>query len=535
MSEPLLIARGVEDAFLRPEMANRHGLIAGATGTGKTVTLHTLAEKFSNIGVPVVLADVKGDLAGICQPGGDNPKVAERIVELKLAEEGFVYRPYPLTFWDVYGQQGHPLRTTITEIGPMILARLLNLNDTQTGVLHLVFKWADDQGLLLLDLKDLRAALMWVGENRAELTTEYGTVSPQSIGAIQRNLLQLESDGSEALFGEPSLRLPDFMRTDSDGRGIINIIASDRLLLDPALYAMFLLYLLAELFESMPEAGDLEKPKLVFFFDEAHLLFRDAPKALVDTIEQVVRLIRSKGIGIYFITQSPLDLPDIVLGQLGNRIQHALRAYTPRDQKAVRAAAETFRQNPEFDTEAALTELGTGEALVSFLDAKGAPGVVQRGYILPPESKIGPIEAVERDAIIAASPMRGLYELPIDRHSAYEMLKARTDQREADALAAEQADVAAKAEEERLRELQKQEKARQTEADRQAREHQKELDRLEREFEKAQKQQERSSSRKSSQQPDSLGEVLIDFAGSREGKSIIRNVLGTLTGGKKGF
>jgi DNA helicase HerA-like ATPase len=508
-------------------MASRHGLIAGATGTGKTVTLHTLAEKFSSIGVPVVLADVKDDLAGFVKPGGENPKVAERIVELKLAETGFVYRPYPAAFWDVFAEQGHPLRTTISEIGPLILARLLNLNDTQTGVLHLVFKWADDQGLLLLDLKDLRAALMWVGENRAELTTEYGSVAPQTIGAIQRNLLRLEDGGSQSLFGEPSLRIPDLMRTDLDGRGMINVIASDRLLLDPGLYSMFLLYLLAELFETMPEVGDAEKPKLVFFFDEAHLLFRDAPKPLVDKTEQVVRLIRSKGIGVYFVTQSPLDLPDIVLGQLGNRVQHALRAYTPRDQKAVRAAAETFRPNPEFNTEAVLTELGTGEALLSFLDEKGAPGVVQRAYIVPPESKIGTIEPSERQAVINASPMHGQYEIAIDRESAYEMLRDRADQKIRDAEA-----------EERAASVALEEAARQKEAERQAREHEKEIAKLEREFEQARAREERASASKasrSSKQPDSFGEVLVDFAGSREGKSIIRNILGTLTGSKKGF
>jgi DNA helicase HerA-like ATPase len=446
-----------------------------------------------------------------------------------------MYRPYPATFWDVYGEQGHPLRTTVSEIGPLILSRLLNLNDTQTGVLHLVFKWADDNGLLLLDLKDLRAALMWVGENRAELTTEYGNVSPQSVGAIQRNLLQLESGGSEALFGEPSLRLTDLLRTDADGRGMINIIASDRLLLDPALYAMFLLYLLSELFETLPEVGDAEKPKLIFFFDEAHLLFRDAPKPLVDKIEQVVRLIRSKGVGIFFVTQSPLDLPDIVLGQLGNRVQHALRAYTPRDQKAVRAAAETFRQNPDFDTETTLTELGTGEALVSFLDRKGAPGVVQRAFIVPPESKIGPIDADQRTQVINASPMHGLYEIPIDRHSAYEMLKQRTDQREAEIVAAEQAAVAAAEEEARMREMQRIEKERLKEAERQRKEHEQELERLEREFEKARKAEERASSRRKTSQPDTIGEVIIDFAGSREGKSIIRNILGTIAGKKGGF
>lgn len=512
MTDPLLIARGAVDCSILPAMANRHGLIAGATGTGKTVTLHTMAEQFSRIGVPVVLADVKGDLAGIIKPGGDNAKVTERITELKLT--GHQYRGYPVTFWDVYGELGHPLRATVSEIGPLILARLLSLNDTQTGVLNLVFRYADDLGLLLLDFKDLRAALQYVGDNRDQLTTEYGAVAPQSIGAIQRQLLRLEQGGAEMLFGEPSLQLADLMRTADDGRGMINIIASEKLLLDPALYAMFLLYLLSEMFEQFPEVGDLEKPKLVFFFDEAHLLFEDAPKPLVDKIEQVVRLIRSKGVGIYFVTQNPLDLPDIVLGQLGNRVQHALRAFTPRDQKAVKAAAETFRPNPDVNVESAITELGTGEALVSFLNEDGSPGIVQRAFVIPPESKIGSIDATERAAVMAGSPMKTKYEQTIDRISAYEMLKDRAAQ-EAQQQAAEEAAAAA---------------AKQAELD--EKERQKQLAQWEKE---QQRQARSSSSSRSRKQDPSVGDILGDAAqsfGSSAGRSLIRGILGSLTGSK---
>jgi uncharacterized protein len=398
-------------------------------------------------------------------------------------------------------------------------------------VLNLVFKYADDNGLLLLDLKDLRAALQWVGDNRKTLTTEYGTVAPASIGAIQRNLLRLEEEGAERLFGEPSLKLADFMRTAPDGRGMINIIASDRLLLDPSLYAMFLLYLLAELFETMPEVGDLDKPKLVFFFDEAHLLFKDTPGALVDKIEQVVRLIRSKGIGVYFVTQNPIDIPDTVLGQLGNRVQHALRAYTPRDQKAVRAAAETYRPNPEIDVETAIAELGTGEALVSFLDEDGAPGIVQRAFILPPESKIGPIEATERQAVIQASTLHGTYERAIDRPSAYEMLKDRAAQAEQDAAAAEAerlAKLEAEVEKERQKELERLEKERQKEAARLERERKQELERLDREVARR--------SRESSKQEDSVTDILgdaVEAFGTSAGRSLVRGILGSLISGKK--
>ena len=425
MVEPMLIAHGTVDCLMLPGMANRHGLIAGATGTGKTVTLHTIAEKFSNLGVPVLLVDVKGDLAGLAQPGGDNPKVTERIAELKL--EPFAYTSYPVTFWDVYGQLGHPVRATISDLGPLLISRLLGLNETQGGVLTLVFKYADDNGLLLLDLKDLRAAVQYVGNNRSTVTTEYGNVSPASIGAIQRGLLQLEVAGSEALFGEPALEIPDLFRIEADGRGVVNILAAEQLFHNPSTYATFLLYLLSGLFEKLPEVGDAEKPKFALFLDEAHLLFDGSSKMLVDKIEQVVRLIRSKGVGVYFITQNPIDLPETVLGQLGNRVQHALRSYTPKDQKAVKSAAETFRINPDLDVATVITELGTGEALISFLDEQGAPGIVQRAFVLPPQSKIGAIEPAERQALITASPLHGKYETAIDRVSAYEILKGKTE------------------------------------------------------------------------------------------------------------
>jgi len=421
--QPLLIAKGKTEIYALPKMLNRHGMIAGATGTGKTVTLQVIAENLSRIGVPVFMADVKGDLSGISQPGGNNPKVAERVKQLGLKD--FTYEGCSVTFWDVFGEQGHPIRATISDMGPLLLGRLLNLNETQAGVLAIIFKIADDNGLLLLDLKDLRAMVQYVGDNAAQFRTEYGNVSAVSIGAIQRGLLQLEQQGADKFFGEPMLDIQDLLQTDSQGRGMVNIIAADKLFQSPRVYSTFLLWLLAELYENLPEVGDLEKPKLVFFFDEAHLLFNDAPQALMEKIEQVVRLIRSKGVGVFFISQNPLDIPDIVLGQLGNRVQHALRAYTPRDQKAVRAAAETFRVNPELDTEKAILELGVGEALVSFLDEKGVPSIVQRAFILPPRGQIGPITPQQRQQIIARSLVAGHYERAIDRESAYERLKAR--------------------------------------------------------------------------------------------------------------
>ncbi len=432
MPEPLLIARGERDLHLLPQMANRHGIIAGATGTGKTVSLQTLAQKLSRIGVPIFMADVKGDLAGISQPGYEtNAKVMERVGQLGLTD--FSFAGCPAVFWDVFGEQGHPVRATVSDMGPVLLSRLLNLNDTQSSVLTLVFKIADDQGLLLLDLKDLRAMLQYVGDNAAEFRTEYGNVSTASIGSIQRNLLALEEQGGDKFFGEPALNLDDLLQTDANGHGVVNILVADKLMLSSRIYSTFLLWLLSELFEQLPEVGDLEKPKLAFFFDEAHLLFSDAPKALLEKIEQVVRLIRSKGVGVYFITQNPADIPDAVLGQLGNRIQHALRAFTPRDQKAVRVAAQTFRINPKLDVERAITELGVGEALVSMLDETGSPGIVERALMCPPQSQIGPISPGERQTIIQQSIVYGQYENLIDRESAYEKLKARRTVAEAPA------------------------------------------------------------------------------------------------------
>jgi DNA helicase HerA-like ATPase len=423
MSDPILIGKGQVPVHILPAMANRHGLVAGATGTGKTVTLQRLAESFSRIGVPVFLADVKGDLAGISQAGGSNKKVAERVESLGL--EGFTYAACPVTFWDILGEQGHPVRATISEMGPLLLARLLGLNETQEGVLNVAFRAADDQGLLLLDLKDLRALMHFVGERAQDLSLEYGRVGTASVGAIQRQLLVLETQGGDKFFGEPALEIGDFLRTDRDGRGVINILAADRLMRAPRLYASFLLWMLSELFEMLPEVGELDHPKLVFFFDEAHLLFDDAPKALLGAIEQVVRLIRSKGVGVYFVTQNPIDVPDMVLGQLGNRIQHALRAFTPRDQKAVRAAADTFRKNPAFDTSDAIMHLGVGEALVSMLGDKGAPEVVDRVLIAPPSARVGPITEQERAAIVAASKLAGRYDATVDRESAFEVLETR--------------------------------------------------------------------------------------------------------------
>ena len=424
MASPLVIARYQQSELsLLPALANRHGLITGATGTGKTITLQVLAERFSNIGVPVFMADVKGDLSGLAAPGIDSTKLKQRLDSLGVSD--WTPAKFPTAFWDVSGEQGHPVRATISDMGPILLSRLLNLNDTQGGVLQLVFKIADDSGLLLLDLKDLRTMVQHVGEHAKEFTTEYGNVSAASIGAIQRGLLTLGEQGGDQFFGEPMLDINDLMQTD-DGKGIVNILAADKLMSSPRLYSVFLLWLLSELFEQLPEVGDVDKPKLVFFFDEAHLLFNEAPPALLEKIEQVVRLIRSKGIGVYFVTQNPLDIPDTVLGQLGNRVQHALRAFTPRDQKAVKAAADTLRANPAFNAAAAITELGVGEALVSFLDEKGRPNVVERAFILPPASRIGPLTKEERQAVLKASLVYGVYEQALDRESAYEKLKGNT-------------------------------------------------------------------------------------------------------------
>ena len=423
MPESLLLGKGERLLHLLPALANRHGLIAGATGTGKTVTLQRLAEGFSGIGVPVFMADVKGDLSGISQAGKSSPRIEERLRQMEIGS--LAWRGCPVACWDVFGEQGLPVRATVSEMGPLLMARMLNLNATQQGVLTIAFKIADDGGLLLLDLKDLRAMLKFVGDNAAQFTTRYGNISAASIGAIQRGLLELEQQGGEKFFGEPALNIADLMQTAADGRGVINILAADKLVNSPKVYGAFLLWLLSELFETLPEIGDPEKPELVFFFDEAHLLFEDAPAALREKIEQLVRLIRSKGVGVYFVTQNPLDIPDTVLGQLGNRVQHALRAFTPRDQKAVKTAATTLRSNPKLDVERAITELGVGEALVSLLDEKGRPEVVERALIAPPASRIGPATAPERAQILAASPLRAHYEQSVDRESAYEKLNAR--------------------------------------------------------------------------------------------------------------
>ncbi len=434
MPDPILVAQhGDITCELLPALANRHGLVTGATGTGKTITLQTLAESFSRLGVPVFMADVKGDLTGITQAGTLPPKVAAIVKErgLPLPES----LACPATLWDVFGEQGHPVRATVSDMGPLLLARMLALNETQQGVLQLVFKIADDHGLALLDMKDLRAMLQYVGENASQFQTEYGNVGAASVGAIQRGLLQIEEQGGDKFFGEPMLDIGDFMQT-IDGKGVVNILAADRLMNAPRLYATFLLWMLSELFETLPEVGDLDKPKLVFFFDEAHLLFKDAPTALIERIELVVRLVRSKGVGVYFVTQNPLDVPDTVLAQLGNRVQHALRAFTPRDQKAVKAAAETMRANPKIgDMASAITELAVGEALVSFLDAKGRPSVTERVYVLPPGSQIGPITPEQRRSLIQDSLVAGVYEKTLDGESAYEKLKGRATA-SADAAAA---------------------------------------------------------------------------------------------------
>ncbi|HXP09311.1 MAG TPA: helicase HerA-like domain-containing protein [Acidobacteriaceae bacterium] len=423
MPDPLLIAQSEVPLYLLPAMSNRHGLIAGATGTGKTVTLQVMAEAFSRIGVPVFAADVKGDLSGISQPGVENAKIADRVKKLNLTD--FSFAGCPVTFWDVFGEEGHPVRATVSEMGPLLFSRLLNLNDTQAGVLNAVFRIADDQGLLLLDLKDLQAMLQYTADNAKQFQTQYGNISAASVGAMQRGLLALQQQGADKFLGEPALNLDDLMQTDAQGHGMVNILAADKLINSPQLYATFLLWLLSELFERLPEVGDPEKPKLVFFFDEAHLLFTDLPKVIEDKVHQVVRLVRSKGVGIFFVTQSPLDVPDGILGQLGNRVQHAVRAFTPKDQKAVKAAAQTFRANPAVNVEQVILELGVGEGLVSFLDEKGTPGMVERALICPPRSQIGPITPEQRQQIIRNSLVAGVYEKVVDRESAYELLKAR--------------------------------------------------------------------------------------------------------------
>jgi len=438
MADPILLAQhGQTQCFLRPDKANRHGLITGATGTGKTITLQAMAEGLSRIGVPVFMADVKGDLSGIAHPGALTERLGKVIKERDLPTPAF--QSFPATLWDVFAEQGHPVRATVSDLGPLLLARMLNLNETQAGVLQLVFKIADDDGLLLLDMKDLRAMCQLVGDNASDFTTEYGNISAASIGAIQRGLMQIEAQGGDRFFGEPMLNIADFMQTDANGHGVVDVLAADKLMNAPRLYATFLLWLLSELFETLPEVGDLDKPKIAFFFDEAHLLFNDAPKALLERIELVVRLVRSKGVGVYFVTQNPLDIPDTVLAQLGNRVQHALRAFTPRDQKAVKSAAQTMRPNPGLDLEAAITELGVGEALVSFLDEKGRPAPTERVFVLPPASRIGPLTAAERQTLIAQSLVAGVYEKAVDRESAFEAIKGRTQSRMAEPAQAKEA------------------------------------------------------------------------------------------------
>ena len=502
MTEPILAAK--KDAtpngefYLLPQMANRHGVITGATGTGKTVTLQKLAEGFSSRGVPVFMADIKGDLTGVTQIGGGNPKIDARNTLLGITP---TFEQFPATVWDVFGKQGHPLRATISEMGPLLIARLLQLNETQEGVLSIAFKYADDNGLMLLDLKDLQALMQWVGTNADELTLQYGNVSTASVGAIQRGLLQIDEQGGDNFFGEPAVKLDDFMQSVA-GRGVLNLLAADQLINSPKLYATFLLWLLSELFESLPEAGDLEKPKLVFFFDEAHLLFSDAPQALIDKVEQVVRLIRSKGVGVYFVTQNPADIPEKVLAQLGNRIQHALRAYTPQEQKGVKAAATSFRTNPKLDTETVITELGVGEVLISTLDEKGIPTIVDRAFVVPPVGHIGPITPEQRASLIANSLVAGVYETAIDRESAFEMLKTKSDAKLAEQQKAAEAAAIAKQDEEAA---------------------------------KAEARASKASGGGRDSVVESFAKSAARSVGTNIGRQIVRGVLGSLFGGKKSW
>lgn len=505
------LGKSIKPEFLNLKLANRHGLITGATGTGKTVSLQILAEGFSAQGVPVFCADVKGDLSGIAAKGTTKDFLEKRAKTIGF--DDYIYEAFPVIFWDLFGEQGHPVRTTVSEMGPLLISRLLGLNETQEGVLNIAFRIADEEGLALLDMKDLRALMVNVAERAKELTTEYGNVSAASVGAIQRRLLVLEEQGGEDFFGEPALDIRDMMRIDRDGRGFVSVLAADKLMNSPQLYATFLLWLLSELFEELPEVGDPQKPRLVFFFDEAHLLFDEAPKALIGKIEQVVKLIRSKGVGVYFVTQNPLDVPDSVLAQLGNRVQHALRAYTPREQKAVKVAAETFRPNPEFDAFEAITQLGVGEALVSTLEKKGVPSIVQRTLIRPPSSRLGPIDKSERRDVMGDSPVRNLYDKNIDRESAYEILNKRAEEK-------------ARAEEEQQR-REEEEKQREKEAKARARE-QSRYD-----YEQGRSRQ-RSTPRRSNRQ--SVGEAMVKSLGrtvaTTVGRALVRGLLGAI---KKGF
>ena len=527
MSTPIIIAKKTtntqQDVVLHSKFANRHGLIAGATGTGKTVTLKVLAESFSRLGVPVFLADAKGDVSSLAQAGASNPKFDERIKSLGI--DSIPFAASPVVFWDLFAEQGHPIRTTITEIGPLLLARMLNLNDTQEGVLSAVFRIADDQGMLLIDFKDLKAMIGYVSEHAAEFKAEYGNLSPASLGAIQRNLLALADQGGDQFFGEPSLNILDFIQTDSNGHGYINILAADKLMNTPKLYATFLLWMLSELFEQLPEVGDMDKPKLVFFFDEAHLLFDNANVALQEKIEQVVRLIRSKGVGIYFVTQNPLDLPESVLGQLGNRVQHALRAFTPKDQKAVKTAADTFRANPEFKVEQAITELAVGEALISCLDEQGTPQVVERAWVMPPYSSFSPISPEQHQALISQSIVAGIYEKRLDRESAFELLQNKVVERQQQAVQIEQEKQQAK-EQELL--AKQQAKEAETLAKQQAREQ-----------ERIAKEQQKEAEREAKQREKLIQDTVGTFAksaarslGGSTGQKIVRGLLGSLFGRK---
>lgn len=527
MSTPIIIAKKTtntqQDVVLHSKFANRHGLIAGATGTGKTVTLKVLAESFSRLGVPVFLADAKGDVSSLAQAGASNPKFDERIKSLGI--DSIPFAASPVVFWDLFAEQGHPIRTTITEIGPLLLARMLNLNDTQEGVLSAVSRIADDQGMLLIDFKDLKAMIGYVSEHAAEFKAEYGNLSPASLGAIQRNLLALADQGGDQFFGEPSLNILDFIQTDSNGHGYINILAADKLMNTPKLYATFLLWMLSELFEQLPEVGDMDKPKLVFFFDEAHLLFDNASAALQEKIEQVVRLIRSKGVGIYFVTQNPLDLPESILGQLGNRVQHALRAFTPKDQKAVKTAADTFRANPEFKVEQAITELAVGEALISCLDEQGTPQVVQRAWVMPPYSSFSPISLEQRQTLISQSIVAGIYEKRLDRESAFELLQNKMVERQQQAVQIEQEKQQAK-EQELL--AKQQAKEAETLAKQQAREQ-----------ERIAKEQQKEAEREAKQREKLIQDTVGTFAksaarslGGSTGQKIVRGLLSSLFGRK---
>lgn len=514
MGTPIVIAKKTtdihQDIVLHSEFANRHGLIAGATGTGKTVTLKVMAENFSRIGVPVFLADAKGDVSSIAKAGSDNPKFDERIKSLGI--DTIAFAASPTIFWDLFGEQGHPIRTTVSEIGPLLLAQMLNLNDTQEGVLSAVFRIADDQGLLLIDFKDLKAMLSYVSDNATDLKADYGNLSPASLGAIQRNLLALGDQGGEQFFGEPSLNILDFIQTDSNGHGYINLLAADKLMNTPKLYATFLLWMLSELFEQLPEVGDLDKPKLVFFFDEAHLLFDNASPALQQKIEQVVRLIRSKGVGIYFISQNPLDIPETVLGQLGNRVQHALRAFTPKDQKAVKTAADTFRANPEFKVDQAITELAVGEALISFLDEQGTPQIVERGWIMPPYSAFSPLSVDERKALMSQSIVAGIYERAVDRDSAYEVLQRKVSE----SAAQQQAQL----------EAAQQAKQQETDAKQQA----KEQERLAREQQKADEKAQRERDKLTQDVLGTFAKSAARSLGGPTGQRLVRGLLGSLFG-----